>query len=296
MSVRRKRWFSLKSERSADVQRLVAMIGCALYACRSFFCATFERMPGSDTVENAALIAELSKVRGTFIPSILMHSASTPWSGMSQSFIAASTVSSPMSLASVSPSMPARSESAASSVFSVMPDFFTTTAGAEVVGCLARYAFSTSSFTRLLSQPSAIAFASMSANSPPQTPLIIATRSRSALIASAAIAFASGAGSWAGAAAATTVLGVSEGCAAGADAVTGLGASAGAAGAAAGAAGVVGAAGVPVPCPPFPVPLMEGSIMEFPFSSSLAVTVMCVERSAPTATTLTSRKVDLVTW
>ena len=59
MSVRRKRWFSLKSERSADVQRLVAMIGCALYACRSFFCATFERMPGSDTVENAALMASL---------------------------------------------------------------------------------------------------------------------------------------------------------------------------------------------------------------------------------------------
>ena len=62
----------------------------------------------------------------------------------------------------------------------------------------------------LFRSPSAIAFASMSANSPPQTPLIIATRSRSALIASAAIAFASGAGSWEGVAAATTVFAPAE--------------------------------------------------------------------------------------
>ena len=290
MSVRRKRWFSLKSERSADVQRLVAMIGCALYACRSFFCATFERMPGSDTVENAALMAVLSKVRGTAMPSSFMHSARTPCSGMSQSFIAASTVSSPMSFASVSPSMPARSASAASSVFSVMPDFFTVTDGGVVVGCLARYALRTASLSMFLSHPSATAFASISGNSPLQTARIMATRSRSALIASAAMALASGSGSagCSGAAAATTAFGIAAGSA--------LGVSAAAVAVLGGSAGVAGVSGVAVSVFGGVAFLLSGSMMEFPFSSSFAVTVIRVERSAPTATTETSLKVDFVTW
>ena len=267
------------------------MIGCALYACRSFFCATFERMPGSDTVENAALMVVLSKVRGTAMPSSFMHSARTPWSGMSQSFIAASTVSSPMSFASVSPSMPARSASAASSVFSVMPDFFTVTDGGVVVGCLARYALRTASLSMFLSHPSATAFASISGNSPLQTARIMATRSRSALIASAAMALASGSGSagCSGVAAATTAFGVAAGSplgVSGAAAVAVLG----------GFAGVAGVSGVAVSAFGGVAFLLSGSMMEFPFSSSFAVTVMRVERSAPTATTETSRKVDFVTW
>ena len=207
---------------------------------------------------------------------------------MSASFIAASTVSSPIDLASSSAPIPARSESAASSVFAVMPVFFTVTDGGVVVGCLARYALRTASFTVFLSQPSAIAFASISGNSLPQTDLTIVTRSRSALTASAAIALASGVGSAgrSGEAAATTVAGV-------ADAAASLGAST-VAGAAAGVAVGVSGAAAPAGFVSFLVTL--GSMMEFPFSCSCAVTVMCVERSAPTATTETSLKVDFVTW
>ena len=269
-------------------------------------------MPGSVTVENAAFIAALSNVCGTLMPSSLMHSPRTARSGMSMSRCAASTVSSPISRASESPSIPALSESAASSIFAFMSDpFFTLTFGGVVVGCFSRYALSTASLTCSLFHPSEMAFASISGNSPPHTDLTIVTRSRSALTASAAIAFASGIwiDGWLGAgfgaadaaactccagcaagAAATTVLGASAGCA-GAAAATGFGLSAGAdAVAVGGVAGAAAATGF------VSLLVTSGSMMEFPFSSSFAVTDMCVERSAPTATTLTSRKVDLVTW
>ena len=114
-------------------------MGCARYACKSFFCATLERMPGSDTVENAALIAALSMVRGGSMPSIRMHSARMPESGMSASFAAASTVGSPISFASSSMPIPARIASAASSRFaSILVSRFETMAGGVATGCFAR--------------------------------------------------------------------------------------------------------------------------------------------------------------
>ena len=214
----------------------------------SFLLATFERMPGSDTVENAALMAALSKVRGGSMPSSLMHSARMPASGMSASFCAASTVSSPIALASVSPSIPARSESAASSLFAVMEFSFLIVMFTSAVGCAA----STASLTCSLFQPSEMAFASISGNSPLQTALIMPTRSRSALTAAWAMA-------------STSTAGVCAGCGAsgfsGSAASTFLGASAGAAG-----------AGVAAGCAAST--FFSGSIMELPFSWSDAVTFM----------------------
>ena len=63
-----------------------------------------------------------------------------------------------------------------------------------------------------------------------------------------------------------------------------------------GGSAVAGVSGVAVSALGGVAFLLSGSMMEFPFSSSFAVTVIRVERSAPTATTLTSRKVDFVTW
>ena len=203
-------------------------------------------------MENAALMAALSKVRGGSMPSSLMHSARMPASGMSASFCAASTVSSPIALASVSPSIPARSESAASSLFAVMEFSFLIVMFTSAVGCLARKAASTASLTCSLFHPSEMAFASISGNSPLQTALIMPTRSRSALTAAWAMA-------------STSTAGVCAGCGAsgfsGSAASTLLGASAGAAG-----------AGVAAGCAAST--FFSGSIMELPFSWSDAVTFM----------------------
>ena len=84
------------------------------------------------------MIASLSNERGTLIPSILMHSPRTTRRGISMSFIAASTVSSPIDLTSVSPSIPARSESAASRCFAVIAFSFLMVMFTSVLGCFSR--------------------------------------------------------------------------------------------------------------------------------------------------------------
>ena len=113
----------------------------------------------------------------------------------------------------------------------------------SVVGCFCRYAARTASFSWFLSQPSEMAFASISGNSPLHTALIMATRSRSALIASWATAFTStcgaAAGVFTGAAAASTFAGAYPAVA---DSPLGAATPGAGAGAAAGAAGAAGAA------------------------------------------------------